>query len=79
MKMGDMVRLHPSAKIARSLITVPEGHPPWSDEWDIITTFATWEVGIVTQLRQRSDGHLCVKLFTSRGSGWIEGCELTSL
>lgn len=79
MKTGDIVRLHPLAKIARGLISVPEGHPPWSDNWDVLTTLATWEVSLVTQMMRRADGHLYVKLFTSRGSGWIEGCELTNL
>ena len=79
MKTGDIVRLHPLAKIARGLISVPEGHPPWSDDWDVLTTLATWEVSLVTQITRRADGHLYVKLFTSRGSGWIEGCELTNL
>jgi hypothetical protein len=79
MKTGDIVRLHPLAKIARGLISVPEGHPPWSDNWDVLTTLATWEVGLVIQVMNNPRGHQCIKLFTSHGSGWIEGCELTNL
>jgi hypothetical protein len=80
MKTGDIVRLRPNShNISLGLITVPEGHPPWSPEWDVLTTFAWSDVGLVTQVMRRADGHLCVKLFTSRGSGWIEGCELTNL
>ena len=79
MKTGDIVRLHPLAKIARGLISVPEGHPPWSDNWDVLTTLATWEVGLVVDIAHSPKGSLCVKLFTSHGAGWIEGCELTNL
>ena len=77
--IGNLVCLRPSTKIARGLITVPESHPPWSNDWDVLTTFATWEVALVLQTAHREDGHLCVKLLTSRGGGWIEGCELANL
>ena len=79
MKTGDIVRLRTTVRIERGLIIVPQGHPPWSDEWDISTTFATWEVGLVIQVMNNPRGHQCIKLFTSHGSGWIEDSELMNL
>ncbi len=82
MKFGDLVKLRPrqsSELFARSLVTVPDGHPPWSDDWDVTTTFAKWEVGLVVDIAHNPEGSLCVKLFTSHGGGWIEGSELTKL
>ena len=82
MKFGDLVKLRSrqsSDLFARSLVTVPDGHPPWSDDWDVTTTFAIWEVGLVVDIAHNPEGSLCVKLFTSHGGGWIEGSELTKL
>ncbi len=79
MKFGDLVKLRRQSTFSQGLIVVPEGHPPWSDNWDVITTFAKWEVGLVVDIAHNPKGSLCVKLFTSHGAGWIEGCELTKL
>lgn len=77
-----MVRLRPrqsSELFARSLVVVPDGHPPWSEDWDVNTTFAKWEVALIVNSMPRPGGGLFIKLFTSHGSGWIEDCELTKL
>lgn len=79
LRVGDIVRLHSGTKLPRSLIVTPEGHPPWSDEWNISSIFFPKEVGLVTQVMCSPEGHTCVKLFTSRGIGWLEDCELTNL
>jgi len=79
MKHGDLVTLHKNTRLPKGLVVVPMGHPPWSDEWDINTTFDPREVGFVVDTVHNPKGGLYVKLFTSRGAGWIEGSELTKL
>lgn len=78
-QIGEIVCLRNKDHLPKGLVTVPEGHPPWSEDWDIVTTFAPWEVGFVVDIAHNPKGSLFVKLFTSHGGGWIEGSELTNL